>query len=193
MKVEKSNRSRLRNWNGWKLLPGNLRLRIKLQLRETRGRGFCRQKCGLGKTPFHFLFGSKGISVAVKVPHYLQRSFPSQIFEKLREESPDVLEKLVPIEGDVSQEDLALSKADSQLLAEEVSVVIHLAATLKLDAALKDAIVQNTLGTQRVLQLGKQMAKLEVGFRWRVGLINCSIERSRQLNVFLWRGLSASF
>lgn len=43
-------------------------------------------------------------------------------------------------------------------------MVIHMAATLRLEAALKDAIIQNTLGTKRVLELCKKMKKIEASF-----------------------------
>lgn len=74
-----------------------------------------------------------------------------------------MLKKLVPLEGDLALEYLGLSKEDRRALIENVSAVIHMAATLRLEAALKDAIIQNTLGTKRVLELCKKMKKIEVG------------------------------
>lgn len=85
-----------------------------------------------------------------------------QIFDKVKAESPDAIKKLVPLEGDLALEYLGLSKNDKQILIEEVSVVIHMAATLRLEAALKDSIIQNTLGTKRVMELCQKMKKLEV-------------------------------
>lgn len=66
------------------------------------------------------------------------------------------------MEGDLALENIGLSKEDIGLLTEEISVVIHMAATLRLEAALKDAVIQNTLGTKRVLELCKQMKEIKV-------------------------------
>jgi len=47
-------------------------------------------------------------------------------------------------------------------MEEKVSVVFHGAATLKLEANLKDAVEMNLAGTWRVIQVCKKMTKLEV-------------------------------
>lgn len=41
-------------------------------------------------------------------------------------------------------------------------MVIHSAATLKLEAKLKDAVEMNVVGTYRVLELAKQIKNLKV-------------------------------
>lgn len=85
-----------------------------------------------------------------------------QMFQRLMEENPDAPKKVVPLEGDVNMEKLGLSEIDKEHIISEVSVVIHSAATLRLEAKLKDAINMNVKGTARVLELCKSIRKLKV-------------------------------
>ncbi|KAL1117018.1 hypothetical protein AAG570_004346 [Ranatra chinensis] len=84
------------------------------------------------------------------------------LFSRIRKECPERLKNLVAINGDVSSEGLGLDGPDHDRLVEEVSVVIHGAATLRLEAKLKDAVRMNTEGTFRVMRLCQQMKKLKV-------------------------------
>lgn len=51
-------------------------------------------------------------------------------------------------------------------MIEKVSVVFHGAATLRLEASVKDAVIQNTLGTKRVLELCQQIINIEVKYKY---------------------------
>lgn len=73
-----------------------------------------------------------------------------------------MFKKLVPIQGDVTFDGLGISNEDLSKLINETEIVFHCAATLKLEAKLKDAIEMNTVGTKRMLDLCKQMEKLQV-------------------------------
>lgn len=78
----------------------------------------------------------------------------------LEERSTDVFQKLVAVEGDVGEENLALSAKDRQLLIDNVNVVIHSAATLDFQASLKPTVLINLLGTRQIMQLCQQMKNL---------------------------------
>lgn len=80
----------------------------------------------------------------------------------MRKERPGALQKLLPIHGDLTEEELGLSSENKAKLQEEVSVVFHCGATLRLEAKLKDAIEMNTTGTWRILQLARGMKELKV-------------------------------
>ncbi|PNF28234.1 hypothetical protein B7P43_G07537 [Cryptotermes secundus] len=84
------------------------------------------------------------------------------LFHRLRNEKPDALNKLVPVHGDVTLEELGLTPEAKTRLQDEVSVVFHCAATLRLEAKLKDATEMNTAGTWRLLQLARGMIHLKV-------------------------------
>lgn len=67
------------------------------------------------------------------------------MFHRIRKLKPGVIKKLVPIQGDVTLENLGLSDDQGKCLLEEVNIVFHCAATLRLEAKLKDAIEMNTV------------------------------------------------
>jgi len=85
-----------------------------------------------------------------------------QVFERIRNERPGAAAKVVAIPGDLCAEGLGISPQNVALLQKEVSIVFHSAATLKLEAPLKDAIIQNTAGTAKMIELAKGMKKLDV-------------------------------
>ena len=85
-----------------------------------------------------------------------------QVFDTLRRDQPEVLNKLVPIAGDMSMPGLGVSAGDVKILADNVSVVFHSAATVKFDEALKSAVEMNLKGTKRLLELCRKMDRLEV-------------------------------
>jgi fatty acyl-CoA reductase len=84
------------------------------------------------------------------------------LFDRLRTEKPDALQKVTFIQGDVLLEEMGLSLESKARLQEEVSVVFHFAATLRLEAKLKDSVEMNMTGTWRVLQLARGMTHLKV-------------------------------
>jgi fatty acyl-CoA reductase len=80
----------------------------------------------------------------------------------LRKEKPDALQKVMIIQGDVLLEEMGLTPESKARLQEEISVVFHCAATLRLEAKLKDSVEMNAFGTWRVLQLARGMTQLKV-------------------------------
>jgi nucleoside-diphosphate-sugar epimerase len=97
-----------------------------------------------------------------------------QIFDRIRAECPNVFNKVVSVHGDVSETDLGLSDGDRQRVVTAVNVVFHAAATVRFNESLKAAVMLNTLGTQRVIQLCRDIQNLQVSspccflesFRW---------------------------
>ncbi|XP_068621769.1 putative fatty acyl-CoA reductase CG5065 [Battus philenor] len=85
----------------------------------------------------------------------------SQVFDVLRENNPDQLDKLRIVAGDVSQPGLDLEPS-SLLQLREVSIVYHSAATLKFDEPLPQAVQQNVLSVMRMLELCDQLPGVEV-------------------------------
>jgi len=64
--------------------------------------------------------------------------------------------------GDITKENVGLSFEDKQMIIDEVSVVFHMAASVRMDLDMKAAIEQNTLSTQRILTLCKEITNLLV-------------------------------
>lgn len=84
------------------------------------------------------------------------------LFDKLRKERPNDLNKIIPIHGDITSEELGISEDDQTLLSRTVSVVFHSAATVKFDEKLKLSVTINMLGTKRLVQLCQRMVSLDV-------------------------------
>lgn len=73
----------------------------------------------------------------------------------------DISQKLVPIYGDLSKTDLGISDENRDILIQNVSVVLHVAANVKLDPPLRNAINDNLISTISLIQLCRQFTKLE--------------------------------
>ncbi|XP_052131985.1 putative fatty acyl-CoA reductase CG5065, partial [Frankliniella occidentalis] len=84
------------------------------------------------------------------------------LFDRLREENPAALNKVLAVRGDCMQKGLGLSPEDRQLLADKVSIVIHSAASVRFNDALKKAVTMNVLSTVAVVELAREMKKLSV-------------------------------
>lgn len=80
----------------------------------------------------------------------------------MKAENPELLNKIIPIAGDITLPELGISDEDQKLLCDEISVVIHSAATVKFDEQLKLSINVNVNGTKRLIQLCKRMKNLVV-------------------------------
>lgn len=70
--------------------------------------------------------------------------------------------KVSLIQGDLTQTGLGISAQDREELCREVSIVFHLAATVRFNENLKLALQTNVIGTQEVVNLCKEMQLLAV-------------------------------
>lgn len=59
------------------------------------------------------------------------------MFERLQNEQPDFAEKIVAVSSDLTLPELDLSKEDQSILAENIDVVFHCAATIRFNEPLK--------------------------------------------------------
>ncbi|XP_044737512.1 putative fatty acyl-CoA reductase CG5065 [Chrysoperla carnea] len=85
------------------------------------------------------------------------------LFERIKKERPGICEeKLVIINGNVKELNLGLSAEDKQLLEEKVSIIFHVAASVRFDDPLKDAVLLNTRGTRELMKMALNMKKLKV-------------------------------
>lgn len=85
----------------------------------------------------------------------------SQAFDRIRRIEPSLLHKVKVIRGDITFDDLGISSQDLKTLQDEVSIVVHSAATIRFDEPLKRAIRINVTATKRVLELATQLKNLK--------------------------------
>lgn len=86
----------------------------------------------------------------------------NKIFEKVREKTPDAMNKLVCIPGDINEPSIGLNESGLKILQDKIDIVFHVAATVRFNESLKEAANLNTFGTQRVMELCTQMKNLKV-------------------------------
>ncbi|KAG6454638.1 hypothetical protein O3G_MSEX008790 [Manduca sexta] len=102
--------------------------------------------------------GKRGVSVEKRIIE-LRDNF---VFSKLKIENPEALKKIVPIVGDITTPGLGISADDENELIEKVSIVFHVAATVKFNLPLREALKNNVEGTMQVLSLCKRMKNIQM-------------------------------
>lgn len=83
------------------------------------------------------------------------------VFDRIREQNPDILKKLIFIAGDIAKPNIGLSSDDLQMLKDTVNIVFHSAATVRFDQSIKEAANMNTLGSKRLWDLCVEMKNLK--------------------------------
>ncbi|XP_076163793.1 putative fatty acyl-CoA reductase CG8306 [Ptiloglossa arizonensis] len=93
-----------------------------------------------------------------KIEERLEEIKKNSVFNRIKEANKTHLfDKLIPIAGDVGEQNLGLSSEDRLLLCENVEIVFHSAATLDFEADLKSTTNINLLGTRRVVELCQEI------------------------------------
>lgn len=86
----------------------------------------------------------------------------SSVFDLVRENNEELMNKLILIEGDIACDELGMSKADEKLLSEKVSIILNSAATVAFDEPLKAAVFTNLRSLRELIRLSRKMKQLEV-------------------------------
>jgi fatty acyl-CoA reductase len=85
-----------------------------------------------------------------------------QLFVKLKDEQPKFRHQIVAVAGDCSQPNLGMSSQDRAAIIREVSIVFHVAATVRFDEKLKLAVPINVRSTRDILNLCKEITNIKV-------------------------------
>ncbi|XP_072948457.1 putative fatty acyl-CoA reductase CG5065 [Epargyreus clarus] len=112
---------------------------------------------GVGKI-YMLMREKKGKSVKERLNVFLN----CPIFDNLRQNSPESLEKLRIVSGDITQENLGISAADRSELQNNCHVVFHIAACVRFDMPLRAAVEYNTKATKSLLEIVEGIKNLEV-------------------------------
>ncbi|KYN33349.1 hypothetical protein ALC56_12060 [Trachymyrmex septentrionalis] len=99
--------------------------------------------------------------------------FDDAVFSKLRDEQPKFRHQIVAIAGDCSQPNLGISAQDRATLIREVSIVFHVAATVRFDEKLKLAVPINVRSTRDVVNLCKEITNLKSFIHVSTAYANC--------------------
>lgn len=98
-----------------------------------------------------------------------------KLFDKVKEVCPNVHEKIRAIYADLNQQDLAISKEDTQELLSNTNVVFHCAANVRFNDSLRHAVQLNVTATQQLLCLASQMPNLEAFIHISTAYANCNL------------------
>lgn len=97
-----------------------------------------------------------------------------KLFDTIKNQKPGLMEeKLLPMLGDMTELRLGLSDEDYDFLVKNVSVVFHVAASVRFDESIRDATIMNVRGTREVVQLAKNMKNLKVFLHVSTAYCNC--------------------
>jgi fatty acyl-CoA reductase len=111
----------------------------------------------------------------------IQALFDSKLFEKLLKDQPDAREKVIAITGDVMDDNLGISAEDeASLIAANISVVVHSAATVKFNDPLRSALQMNVGGTQKVIALSKKLPNLRCLVHVSTAYANCDMPNIKE-------------
>ncbi|XP_020287702.1 putative fatty acyl-CoA reductase CG5065 isoform X2 [Pseudomyrmex gracilis] len=91
----------------------------------------------------------------------LNELIENRLFDRVKKEVPNFRHKIVPIFGDLYNENLGLSEHDRNILIREVSIIFHVAATVRFTEKVHKIIILNVVSTKEILTLAKQMPKLQ--------------------------------
>ncbi|XP_071557368.1 fatty acyl-CoA reductase wat isoform X1 [Temnothorax nylanderi] len=99
--------------------------------------------------------------------------FDDPVFAKLRHEQPKFRHQIVAIAGDCSEPNLGISSQDRATLIREVSIVFHVAATVRFDEKLKLAVPINVRSTRDVVNICKEITNLKSFIHVSTAYANC--------------------
>jgi fatty acyl-CoA reductase len=84
-----------------------------------------------------------------------------KVFQVLKEKDPTVFDKVSPVSGDICQLGLGMSQEDRKLIAENVNVIFHVAASIQFSDDFMTALKTNTRGTREVAELAREALNLK--------------------------------
>lgn len=103
----------------------------------------------------------------------MEEIFEDSLFSKLREEQPKFRHRIVMIKGDCSLPNLGISMTDRATLIREVSIVFHVAATVRFDEKMELAVAINVRSPKDAINLSKEMLKLKAFIHVSTAYANC--------------------
>ncbi|XP_067131244.1 fatty acyl-CoA reductase 1-like [Centruroides vittatus] len=88
--------------------------------------------------------------------------FRCKIFENVSLKNSDISNKVEFIEGNMSQQNLGISSSHMNLIIKNVSVVFHLAASVKFNEPFRDSFFKNVETTKYLVEVCRQIKNLLV-------------------------------
>ncbi|XP_050558142.1 fatty acyl-CoA reductase wat-like [Spodoptera frugiperda] len=99
------------------------------------------------------------------------------VFDKLRAVKPNFAEQIVLLEGDVADIRLGISDKEWEMVAKDTSIIVHMAATIRFDSPIRDAVVTNVRGTREVISLAKDCKHIKSFVHVSTGFTHATASR----------------
>lgn len=107
------------------------------------------------------------------VEQRIEEIFDDPLFSKLKEERPKFRHQIVVVPGDCSEPDLGISAKDRLTIVQKVSIVFHVAATVRFDEKMKLAVAINVRSPRDAINLCKEMPQLKAFIHVSTAYANC--------------------
>ena len=119
--------------------------------------------------------GKKGSSV---MERFRKEIVDSECFSRIRERESNYvqwfLQRVTPIQGDLSQPHLGISQPELEQITSSVQVLINCAASVDFNAALVNAIQDNIEGALKVYALARECSLLQSFVHISTAYVNCN-------------------
>lgn len=124
------------------------------------------------KTIYLLIRPKKGVQTELRLKTLME----SSVFDRIRKSSSDLMDKVIAINGDITEENFGLDEDSQKLLAENVSIVFHSAATVRFDEDLTKSVSMNIKAVSTVLSLAREMKHLEALVDVSTAYCNCDLK-----------------
>ena len=124
------------------------------------------------KTIYLLIRPKKGVQTELR----LKTLQESSVFDRIRKSSPDLMEKVIAVNGDITEVNFGLDEDSQRLLTENVNIVFHSAATVRFDEDLDKSVSMNIEAVSTVLSLAREMKHLEALVDVSTAYCNCDLK-----------------
>lgn len=107
--------------------------------------------------------------------------FQEQLFDVVRTNNPEQLEKVVPLLGDVMEPQLGMSEEDIETVVNNANIVYHSAATLRFNEEIKIALKMNVGGTVKMIELARKIKNLVTFVHVSTAYGNCNLNHIEEI------------
>ncbi|KAL3272790.1 hypothetical protein HHI36_014250 [Cryptolaemus montrouzieri] len=90
----------------------------------------------------------------------VEEAFNDILFSELKKVHPEFKKKIVAIEGDLSLPGIGITEENRRIINDNVNIIIHGAASVKLNEDISSSITTNLLGTIEILKVVKSCKSL---------------------------------
>ncbi|KPI96441.1 Putative fatty acyl-CoA reductase CG5065 [Papilio xuthus] len=106
--------------------------------------------CNVNKI-YLLLRSKKGKNVQQRIDQILK----DPVFDSLHKHKPDFVLNIIPIEGDMNNEELGIRDLDRNIITEQVNIIFHAAANVNFNENVKSATLINVRGIREIVRLAK--------------------------------------